>query len=199
MFAIALLSLSDQNGKSDMERYMVITKNNLFKPLGSGEVIKRQEFMLMGIFGRSALIKSIGDSRSYYISEGGTFADGAKLMRIEDNSVLITHEGEDTRLNLDSAYYSGSGRMGREGKPIVYKESVDMSKIGENKSAIENDQVWQKEAQEQLKQALYELKTEREEIKRKIMEMENSGEIDPEAYKAIQEIDSFIKELETSF
>jgi len=108
-----------KNGKtqtSGMERYSAIIKNNLFTPLGSGGEVKQKGFVLAGILGKAAFIQMEGSSDSFYVTEGQSFGNGAKLARIGENSVTIIHEGSRKELKLASGTFisqSGGAKGGR--------------------------------------------------------------------------------------
>ena len=86
--------------KQGIERYSVISEKNLFFPLGYGHVEKKQEFILTGILGRTALIQVKGSPKSYYIKEGESFSDGATLIRIGNDSVTIVYKNRESTLEL---------------------------------------------------------------------------------------------------
>ncbi len=101
---------------SGMERYSAIIKNNLFTPLGSGGEVKRKGFVLAGILGKAAFIQMEGSPDSFYVTEGQSFGNGAKLVRIGENSVTIIHEGSRKELKLASGTFisqPGGAKGGR--------------------------------------------------------------------------------------
>lgn len=104
---------------SGMERYRAIIQNNLFMPLGSGGEAKREEFALIGTMGRSAIIQMEGADRSFYVAEGQSFGNDAKLVRVGANSVTIFHEGSEKELKLVSGTLvsqSGGAKGGKTGQ-----------------------------------------------------------------------------------
>lgn len=188
-----------KNGKTQtysMERYSAIIKNNLFTPLGSGGEVKRKGFVLTGILGKSAFIQIEGSSDSFYVAEGRTFGNGAKLTRIGENSVTIVHEGNKKELKLASGAFMSQSRDARGGKDggteqrqkSSGKNSKDMKKEmkathraekergggGEKKGGNTN---WAS------KMSRDELNNVRGDIGRYIEGLEKKGVRDPEAYK----------------
>ena len=109
----------------ELEDYMIITKNNLFNPLGAGNVVKKQEFVLTGILGSTAIIQDAGGSQSYYVAEGKSFGNGAKLTRIGTDSVTVFHNGEKAELRLGVGTTSNTSRRNRntERKPANQKKA----------------------------------------------------------------------------
>lgn len=98
-----------------LEYYMIISRNNLFTPLGSVREAKGQEFALTGILGNTALIQIIGESESYYVTEGESFANGARVASIGKDTVTIMHEGNKVNLKLGEGLPAG-GPPGKSGK-----------------------------------------------------------------------------------
>jgi hypothetical protein len=104
---------SERTQISGVERYKVITQNNLFMPLGSAGEVKREEFVLTGIIGRSAFIQMKDSDKSFYVAEGQNFGNDAKLVRVGENSATIFHEGIKKELELASvAFISQPGSTG---------------------------------------------------------------------------------------
>ena len=122
-----------------MERYAAIIKNNLFTPLGSGGEVKRKEFILTGILGKSAFIQLEGSSDSHYVTEGQSFGNGAKLVQVGENSVTIIHEGTRKELRLN------------EGKPATRSGGTkgggarSSQKISDGRKKMEADRRAEKE------------------------------------------------------
>ena len=87
---------------SGVERYRAIVKNNLFMPLGSGDEVKRREYILTGIMGNSAFIQMEDSGKSFFVTEGQSFGNDAKLVQIGPGSVTIVHEGNRKELKLAS-------------------------------------------------------------------------------------------------
>ena len=90
---------------SGLDRYMVIHQKNLFAPLRFGDKVKQQEYTVTGILSmgkkKTAMITTSGGSGSYYVTEGESFGNGAKVISIRDDSVIIAHDGEEVELKLD--------------------------------------------------------------------------------------------------
>ena len=101
---------------SGAELYRAIVKNNLFMPLGSGGEAKREEFALIGTMGGAAFIQIKGSDRSFYVVEGQSFGNGAKLVQVRENSATIIHEGSEKELKLASGTLVSQGRGGRGGR-----------------------------------------------------------------------------------
>ncbi len=123
-----------------MERYRAIIQNNLFMPLGSGGEAKREEFALIGILGRSVIIQMEGSDRSFYVAEGQSFGNDAKLVRVREDSVTIVHEGDEKELKLVSGAFisqSGGGKGGkteqRQGKPGKNSKEMKTANRAEQK------------------------------------------------------------------
>jgi phage shock protein A len=195
-----------------LERYMIIAQKNLFTPLGSGGEAKQQEFAVTGILSsgakKMALIQLIDGSASYYVAEGETFGNGAKLARIGENSVTIIHEGNNTELKLGEGVSGSQSRRGKggesvqRGKPSPKAERERMEDARreneENAREIAEKQRRENEERERMEQEIRDLHRTREEVKQKIMEMERSGHVDPDAYRKVEEIDHRIRDLESS-
>lgn len=188
-----------------LEYYMVIIKNNLFKPLGFGDEIKRQEFVLTGILGSIALIQAVGQPNSYYLTAGETFANGAKLTRIGEDSVTIFHEGNKIELKLGSGVSdSPEGRKGsgprtkssRSNKQVKGNRGAESKRMAKNSGKRQKQEV--NERNIYVNQKLNDLNNQRGEIKKKIMIMEKQGHTDKDAYIAIKEIDYEMQELKSS-
>lgn len=194
--------------KSGLERYMIIAENNLFTPLGSGVEVKRQEFALTGILGKAALIQTVGGAASYYVTQGESFGNSAKLTRVGKDSVTIIHEGNKTELRLgEDISTSGSQRKGgresgQPGKPIRKddrKKMEDVRREEEMRMREEEERRRrEQEEREHIEGKIHDLHREREEIKRRIVEMEERGHVDHDAYRRVEEIDRIIGELESS-
>jgi hypothetical protein len=109
---------------SGIERYRAIIQNNLFMPLGSGGEAKREEFALIGTLGRSAIIQMVGSDRSFYVTEGQSFGNGTKLVRVGANSVTIVHEGSEKELELGSGALASQGRDAKGGGTRQRQENI---------------------------------------------------------------------------
>ena len=101
---------SEKTQTSGAERYRAIIQNDLFMPLGPGGEVKREEFILTGILGNSAFIQMGGSDKSFYVVEGQSFGNGAKLVQVGENSVTIFHEGNEKELELASFTLVSRGR-----------------------------------------------------------------------------------------
>jgi len=112
----------DRQPKEGIARYMdVVAKKNLFMPLGSGGEKKRTEFAVTAVmFNNSqpsnskAIIEQQGGGKSYYVSEGDTFADKIEVVDIEDQVVKVNRSGKEEELKLGSGI--GGGRRGGGGR-----------------------------------------------------------------------------------
>lgn len=109
---------------SGIERYRAIIQNNLFMPLGSGGEAKREEFVLIGTMGKSAIIQMEGSGKSFYVGEGQSFGNDAKLVRVGAHSITIFYEGSEKELELASGALisqsggaKGGGSKQRQGNP----------------------------------------------------------------------------------
>ncbi len=188
----------------DLEYYMIIARNNLFTPLGSVREAKRQEFALTGILGRTALIQVIGDSRSYYVAEGESFANGARVTRIGKDTVAIIHEGSEVNLKLGEGLPAG-GPQGKTGKgSIQQKKTPGIDNQGRKKMVSGEEERLKQEMKERMqeergniKRKIGDLQRERDKLKQVVTEMERKGQIDHDAYRRIEEIDRVVRELES--
>lgn len=106
---------SEETQFSGVEQYRAITQNNLFMSLGSGGEVKREQFVLIGTMGRSAFIQMEDSDRSFYVAEGQSFSNDAKLVRVGENSVTIVHEGRKKELELTRASFTSQGGGARGG------------------------------------------------------------------------------------
>jgi len=189
----------------DLEYYMIISRNSLFTPLGSVREAKRQEFALTGILGRTALIQVIGESRSYYVAEGESFANGARVNRIGKDTVAIIHEGNEVNLKLGEGLPAG-GNQGKTGKgSIQQKKTPGMDSQARKKMASTKEERLKREMKERMqeergniKRKIGDLQRERDKLKQVVTEMEKKGQIDQDAYKRIEEIDRVVRELESN-
>ena len=189
----------------DLEYYMIIARNSLFTPLGSVREAKRQEFALTGILGRTALIQVIGESRSYYVAEGESFANGARVTRIGKDTVAIIHEGNEVNLKLGEGLPAG-GPQGKTGKgSIQQKKTPGMGGQASKKMASTEEERLKREMKERMqeergniKRKIGDLQRERDKLKQVVTEMEKKGQIDQDAYRRIEEIDRVVRELESN-
>lgn len=179
---------------SGMEMYKSITQNNLFKPLGSGGKVKRTEYILAGILGSSAFIKMEGSNKSFYVTEGQEFGNGAKLIRIGKSSVTIMHEGSEKELELASGAVAGRGGGARGGKARQRQNNSGKSGSKMKAANNKNNKNWDKgetpsggKGQWARKMSVDELHNVRGEIANYIEGMEKKGIRDPEAYKGVME------------
>jgi hypothetical protein len=193
---------------SGIERYRAIIQNNLFMPLGSGGEAKREEFALIGILGRSAIIQMEGSDKSFYVAEGQSFGNDAKLVRVGANSVTIIHEGSKKELELASGAFisrSGGGKGGkteqRQGKPG--KNSKEMKtanraeqKRRDGKEKKGGDTDWARNM------SMDDLSKARGDIERYIEGLRQKGVTDPEeyegAYKKMEMVERAMAEKEVS-
>jgi hypothetical protein len=101
-----------------LKRYMdAVVKNNLFLPLGSGGEEKKTSFALTAVVsgsGSRAIIEERGGRRSYYVSEGDTFADEVEVEDIDEQMVKLDRSGEKMELKLGEGTQSNR-RRGRRG------------------------------------------------------------------------------------
>jgi predicted RNase H-like nuclease (RuvC/YqgF family) len=189
----------------DLEYYMIIARNNLFTPLGSVREAKRQEFALTGILGRTALIQAMDESRSYYVAEGESFANGARVTRIGKDTVTIIHEGNEVNLKLGEGV-SASGPQGEQDKgSIQQKKTPGMDGQARKKMVSNEEERLKQEMKERMqeergniKRKIGDLQRERDELKQVVTEMERKGQIDHNAYRRIEEIDRVVRELESN-
>ena len=107
---------SERAQVSREDRYRAIVKNNLFMPLGSSDEVKRKGYVLIGILGNSAFIQMEGSDKSFYVAEGQSFGNDAKLVRLGNNSATIIHEGNKKELKLVSVMLIGRGGGAKGGK-----------------------------------------------------------------------------------
>jgi hypothetical protein len=198
--------------KYGVERYTAIIKNNLFTPLGTVKEVKRQEFILTGILGKSAFIQLQGSSDSYYVTVGQTFSKGAKLASVGENSVTIIHEGTRKELRLNEGVPTsrsggakgGSTKGGSASKSS--KKGYSYSKEAEAERRAEKERISKEEAirlkqekeRENIEREISELSQAREDVMRYIMEMEENGKEDPGAYEKLERIEQTIMKLESS-
>lgn len=106
-----------------LNRYMdVVVKNNLFLPLGSGGEERRSSYALTAVISdissestNKAIIEERGGGKSYYVSEGDTFADDIKVEEIAEEVVKLDRSGDREELRLGEGT-SGGGRRGGGGR-----------------------------------------------------------------------------------
>jgi len=185
---------------SGLELYMVIAKKNLFTPLGSGGQVKQQGFAVTGILGRTALIKVIGGSASYYVSEGESFGNGAKLIRIEENSVTITHEGREMELRLGNAVATGRPKRETAGESKRRQKSSpddERMRVERQEEEMHRREMEEREHREHIERKIHDMHREREEVVRRIGEMEERGIVDHDAHRRAEELGHVIRDLES--
>jgi hypothetical protein len=189
---------------SDEERYATIVRNNLFMPLGSGGEVKREDFMLAGILGDSAFIQMMGSDRSFYVIEGQSFANGAKLIRIGKDSVTILHEGVEKELTLAGGTTAGQGgnaKGGEEGWQRNYGKDGDemefASREEKERRSREQKEQWEREQKERgehdwaRNMSTDQLHDIQREIEEHIEGMRMKGVENPEEYEgAIEKMES---------
>jgi hypothetical protein len=189
----------------DLEYYMIIARNSLFTPLGSVREAKRQEFALTGILGRTALIQVIGESKSYYVAEGESFANGARVTRIGKDTVAIIHEGNEVNLKLGEGLFSSGPQQGQDKGSIQQKKTPGMGGQASKKMVSSEEEKLKREMKERMqeergniKRKIGDLQRERDKLKQVVTEMEKKGQIDQDAYGRIEEIDRVVRELESN-
>jgi hypothetical protein len=107
-----------------LSRYMnVVVKNNLFLPLGSGGEERRSSYALTAVISNTsaesndkAIIEERGGGKSYYVSEGDTFADDIKIEEIDEEVVKLNRSGEKEELRLGEGTGGGGRRGGGGGR-----------------------------------------------------------------------------------
>ncbi len=189
----------------DLEYYMIIARNNLFTPLGSVREAKRQEFALTGILGRTALIQVIGESRSYYVAEGESFAGGATVTRMGKDTVTIIHEGNEVNLKLGEGLPASEPQGKTVKGSIQQKKTPGMDAQANKKMVSSEEERLKREMKERMqeergniKRKIGDLQRERDKLKLVVTEMERKGQIDHDAYRRIEEIDRVVRELESN-
>jgi hypothetical protein len=108
-----------------LSRYMdVVVKNNLFLPLGSGGEERRSSYALTAVISNTsdesndkAIIEERGGGKSYYVSEGDTFADEIKVDEIAEEVVKLDRSGEKEEIRLGEGTGGGGRRGGRGRRP----------------------------------------------------------------------------------
>ena len=104
--------------KKGLELYMgTIAKKNLFLPLGSGNEKRKSSFALTAVVSGSkskAIIEETGGGKSFYVSEGDTFADNIEVVDIEEQLVKLDRSGEEEEIRLGAG--TSSGRRGGGGR-----------------------------------------------------------------------------------
>jgi hypothetical protein len=192
-----------------LERYMVIVQKNLFTSLGSGREVKRQKFAVTGILNsggkRVALIQVIGEPMSYYVPEGQSFGNGAKLARVEEDKVTIIHEGNSEELKLGhgiptsqsrSKASRGSAQRGKSSRKVDQGKK-EYARREEEEWTREKKERREREEREQIEQKIHNLHQTRDKIKRKIAEMEEKGTVPHDAYEKMDAINHKIRDLES--
>jgi hypothetical protein len=109
-------------GDEGLNRYLeTVVKKNLFLPLGTGQQEKRSSFALTAVISNTsngpdskAIIEQRGGGRSYYVSEGDTFADEIEVVDIDAQVVTLDRSGEEEKLRLGEGTQGGPGG-GRRG------------------------------------------------------------------------------------
>jgi len=102
-----------------------VVKNNLFLPLGAGGEEEKTSFALTAVVSGSdskAIIEEIGREKSYYVSEGDTFADEVEVVEIDEQMVRLDARGENMELRLGEGTESKSRRGRRGGERPGTKE-----------------------------------------------------------------------------
>jgi len=196
---------------SGMERYRAIIQNNLFMPLGSGGEVKQEEFVLIGTIGKSAFIKMQGSDKSFYVAEGQSFGNNAKLVRVGENSVTIVHEGNKKELELASGAFDSQGREAKGGGSKERQGSKEMKTA--NRAGKEGWSGGEKEGRDSRekkggdtswarKMSMDELSKARGDIQKYIEGLRQKGVTDPKEYegviKKMEMVDRAIAEKEDS-
>ncbi|MCM8815439.1 MAG: hypothetical protein NC931_05610 [Candidatus Omnitrophica bacterium] len=105
-----------------LQRYMdIITKKNLFLPLGSGAEAPKPTYALTAVISSTtnkpqpkAIIEQIGTNRSFYVSVGETFADDAKVVEISEREAKVERSGEEIKLSLGFGFQGGERKGPRD-------------------------------------------------------------------------------------
>ncbi len=192
---------------SGLERYMVIAKKNLFTPLGSGDEVKRQEFVVTAIMGKMVLIQPIGEPVSFYVSKGESFGSDAKLIRIAEDSVTIIHEGREIKLKLGDdravtqprSRKSGGSKGRKAPSRMADEERMRDARRDEEMRMREEEEIHRREQEERehIARKIDDLHRERDEIQHKMMEMKERGLVDLDAHRRVEEIEHNIGDLES--
>jgi len=191
---------------SGVARYRAIIQNNLFMPLGSSGEVRREEFVLIGTMGRSAFIQMEGSDKSFYVAEGQSFGNDAKLVRVGEKSATIIHEGNRKELKLVSVALISQGggskggrtrqRQGNSGKSSREMGSANRPEKerrseaekerwsgGEKQRADKGGDKGGDDGQWARKMSMDKLRNTRGEIGKYIEGLEKKGVRDPEAYE----------------
>ena len=184
---------SERTKISGVERYRAIIKNNLFMPLGSGDKVKREEFILAGILGSSAFIQMEGSDRSFYVAEGQSFGNDVKLVQVGKSSVTIIHEGNKKELELVSGSLAskGSGAKGGRGRQRQKNSGKNNKKMETARGSVKER--WDEGEKERgvsnwaRNMSMDELSKARGEIERHIDGLKESGVTDPAEYRGAME------------
>lgn len=107
-------------GGKGLQSYIdIIVKKNLFMPLGSGSEAPKPNYALTAVISDTpnkpqpkAIIEQIGANRGFYVSVGDTFADGAKVIEIDERTAKIERSGEELTLSLGVGTQSGGRPRG---------------------------------------------------------------------------------------
>ena len=181
---------------SGVERYRAIVQNNLFMPLGSGDEVKQSEFILAGILGNSAFIQIEGSNESFYVMEGQSFGNDAKLVQVGEDRVTIIHEGSKKELALVGGTPSDEGGKGGETRQSQGSPGKSGGKVGsanrsgEKRGSASGKQEGGKggdDGEWARKMSRGELTKVREDIGTYIEGLEKKGVTDPEAYSGAYE------------
>jgi hypothetical protein len=191
----------------ELEDYLIIAKNNLFKSLGAVDEIKRQDFALTGILGRTAIIQTMSGSQSYYVAEGKSFGNGARLTHIGTDSVTVVYDGEETRLKLGEGTFSGASQRStgkgsvkqqKNASAVDDRERREMGRGGAGSYEAEKEKEERERKQrEQMEQKVSNLYRKRDDIRQKIVYMQERGHVDHDAYKALEEVNRVVQDLES--
>lgn len=106
-----------EHASKDLKHYLdVVAGNNLFLPLGWAQEEKKTSYALSAAMSDRAIIEEIGGGESYYVSEGDTFADGIKVVDIDEQVVKLDRSGEYMELRLGEGT-GGERRGDRRSRP----------------------------------------------------------------------------------
>ncbi|MGQ9608377.1 MAG: hypothetical protein ACUVWN_03685 [bacterium] len=117
------------DGKGLQSYIDVIVKKNLFMPLGSGSEAPKPNYALTAVISDTpnkpqpkAIIEQIGANRGFYVSVGDTFADGAKVIEIDEKTAKIERSGEELTLSLGVGTQGGGPRGDFRGQRVEQRQ-----------------------------------------------------------------------------
>lgn len=117
-------------GGKGLQSYIdIIVKKNLFMPLGSGSEAPKPNYALTAVISDTpnkpqpkAIIEQIGANRGFYVSVGDTFADGAKVIEIDERTAKIERSGEELTLSLGVGTQGGGSRGDFRGQRVEQRQ-----------------------------------------------------------------------------